>query len=222
MKFLVDGYKDSQTSSVNNVITEAKLGDKEKKYYIEGIFAQSEKENRNGRIYPKHVMESAINKYQELIDAKRAIGEMSHPESPQVNLERASHLVEYLKWDGDNVVGRARVLTQMPMGKIAKGLMDEGVKLGVSTRGLGSLTEKNGAKIVQDDFIISAIDIVGDPSAHDAWMTAVMENREWIYIDGKFVEKHIEEVTSFIKKTSSRNLDEAKIIAFQNFLSKIR
>jgi hypothetical protein len=132
-------------------------------------------------------------------------------------------LITSLRKEGTNYIGKAKIL-DTPMGKIAMGLLDGGANLGVSSRALGSLkTNNEGVQIVQDDFMLStAADIVADPSAPDAFVRGIMESKEWVYIDGKFVEKHIEEVTSFIKKTSSRNLDEAKIIAFQNFLSKIR
>ncbi|NBP03233.1 MAG: primosomal protein [Proteobacteria bacterium] len=220
MKLLVDEFNYGEASPVNAVITEAAEG-KEKKYFIEGIWAQAELKNRNGRVYPKNVMEKALGKYQDLITAKRALGEMSHPDHPQVNLERASHLVESLKFDGNNVVGRARILTHLPMGKIAKGLIDEGVPLGVSTRGLGSLVEKNGAKLVQDDFTISAIDIVGDPSAPEAWMTAVMEGAEWVYNASTGSWMIAEQVKHDVKTINAKQVANKQAQWFKKFLESI-
>lgn len=221
MKLLIDGFEYSNTSElpVKSVISESIS--KNKKYYIQGIFAQSEKQNRNGRNYPKRVMENAIKEYQQIIDSKRSLGEMKHPSSPQVDIERASHIIESLKWEGNDVIGKARILTNLPMGMIAKGLIDEGVQFGVSTRGLGSLIEKNGVNIVQPDFIISAIDIVGDPSGPDCWVEGLMENAEWIYQDGRF-EQIADQSKSIIKRASSMNLEEAKLVAFQNFLKNIK
>ena len=136
----------------------------EKSYVIEGIFAQTDKKNRNGRVYPKPIMERAVNKYdQEQITKKRAVGELNHPEGPTVNLDKVSHLITSLKFEGNDVVGKAQIL-DTPMGKIVKGLLDGGVQLGVSTRGMGSLETRNGAWYVKDDFILSTVDIVQDPA----------------------------------------------------------
>ena len=154
-----------------------------KKYFIEGQWASAETKNRNGRIYPKSVMENALQKYQnEYISPKRALGELGHPQNPQVNLDRASHIIESLKMDGNRVVGRAKVM-DTPMGLIAKSLIDEGVKLGVSTRGLGSLKNVDGVNQVQDDFFMSAIDIVSDPSGENCWVSGIMENLEYQMLD---------------------------------------
>jgi len=205
------------------LVSEATIG-KGKQHFIEGVFLQSELQNRNGRMYPERIMDAEVGRYmKEYVEKNRAYGELGHPENPQINLDRVSHMITSLRKEGTNYIGKAKIL-DTPMGKIAMGLLDGGANLGVSSRALGSLkTNNEGVQIVQDDFMLStAADIVADPSAPDAFVRGIMESKEWVYIDGKFVEKHIEEVTSFIKKTSSRNLDEAKIIAFQNFLSKIR
>ncbi len=210
------------TESVN-LVTESKLG-KGKEYFIEGIFLQSELTNRNRRMYPESVMDKEVARYiKESVDQNRAYGELGHPDNPQINLDRVSHLIVSLRKEGTNYIGKAKIL-ETPMGQIARGLLDGGANLGVSSRALGSLKANNeGVQIVQDDFMLStAADIVADPSAPDAYVRGIMENKEWVFVDGKFVEKHIEEVKAIIRKTSSRNLEEAKIVAFQSFLSKIR
>jgi hypothetical protein len=209
------------TESVN-LVTEAKNGKKE--HFIEGIFLQSELKNRNGRMYPESVMDKEVARYmKEQVEQNRAYGELGHPDTPSINLDRVSHLIVSLKKEGTNYVGKAKIL-ETPMGNIARGLLDGGANLGVSSRALGSLKSNNeGVQIVQDDFMLStAADIVADPSAPDAFVRGIMESKEWVFVDGKFVEKHIEEVKHTIRKTSSRHLEEAKIRAFQNFLMKIK
>jgi hypothetical protein len=209
------------TESVN-LITESKLG-KGKEYFIEGVFLQSELKNRNGRMYPEAIMDKEVGRYlKEYVEKNRAYGELGHPDTPSINLDRVSHLIVDLRKEGTNYIGKAKIL-ETPMGQIARGLLDGGANLGVSSRALGSLKENSdGVQIVQDDFMLStAADIVADPSAPDAFVRGIMESKEWVFVDGKFVEKHIEEVKREIRKTSSRNLEEAKIIAFKNFLSKI-
>lgn len=205
------------------VIVEEKLG-KPKTYYIEGTFLQSEIVNRNNRLYKENVMDREVGRYiKEYVEKNRAYGELGHPENPSINLERVSHLITSLRKEGTNYVGKAKIL-ETPMGLIAKGLLEGGAELGVSSRAIGSLkTNSEGVQIVQDDFMLAtAADIVADPSAPDAFVRGVMESKEWIFVDGKFVEKHIEEVAKAIKTTSSKNLEEAKVRAFQYFLSKIR
>jgi len=206
-----------------NVIVEEKLG-KPKQYFIEGVFLQSEITNRNGRMYKESTMDREVGRYiKEAVENNRAYGELGHPEGPGINLDRVSHMITSLRKEGTNYIGRAKIL-DTPMGQIAKGLLEGGANLGVSSRAMGSLkTNNEGVQIVQDDFMLStAADIVADPSAPDAYVRGIMEGKEWTFVDGKFVEQNIEEVRSFIKKTSSRNLEEAKIQAFQHFLSKIR
>ena len=206
-----------------NVIVEEKLG-KPKQYFIEGVFLQSEIKNRNGRMYRESTMDREVGRYlKEAVEMNRAYGELGHPEGPGINLDRVSHMITSLRKEGTNYVGRAKIL-DTPMGQIAKGLLEGGANLGVSSRAMGSLkTNDEGVQVVQDDFMLStAADIVADPSAPDAYVRGIMEGKEWTFVDGKFVEQNIEEVRSFIKKTSSRNLEEAKIQAFQHFLSKIR
>jgi hypothetical protein len=206
-----------------NLIVESKLG-KGKEYFIEGIFLQSELKNRNGRMYPESVMDNEVGRYiKESVDKNRAYGELGHPDTPSINLDRVSHMIVSLRKEGTNYIGKAKIL-ETPMGMIARGLLDGGANLGVSSRALGSLqTNNEGVQIVQDDFMLStAADIVADPSAPDAFVRGIMESKEWVFVDGKFVEQHIEEAQRSIRKASSRNLQEAKIYAFQKFLSKIR
>ena len=204
-------------------IVEEKLG-KGKQYFIEGIFLQSALKNRNGRMYPESVMDTEVARYmQECVSQNRAYGELGHPDTPSINLDRVSHLIVDLRKEGTNYIGKAKIL-ETPMGNIARGLLDGGANLGVSSRALGSLKmNEEGVQVVQDDFMLStAADIVADPSAPDAFVRGIMESKEWVFVDGKFVEKHIDEVKTTIKKASSRQLQEAKLRAFQNFLSKIR
>jgi hypothetical protein len=217
MKLIREVYE--QTS----YIVEEKLG-KGKTYFIEGVFLQSELKNRNGRMYPESVMDKEVKRYaEEYVSKNRAYGELGHPDTPSINLDRVSHLIVDLRKEGTNYIGKAKIL-DTPMGQIAKGLLDGGANLGVSSRALGSLkTNNEGIQIVQDDFMLStAADIVADPSAPDAFVRGIMESKEWVFVDGKFVEKHIDEVKRTIRNTSSRNLEEAKILAFQKFLSKIK
>lgn len=152
--------------------------------YIEGIFMQAEKQNRNGRMYPKGILENALNSYQSLIAEKRSLGELGHPPNPTVNLDKVSHLITALRFEGNDVVGRAKIL-DTPMGKIAQNFIEEGVKLGVSSRGLGSLKEKNGINEVQNDFHLATVDIVADPSGPDCWVGGIMEDVDWLLVDGK-------------------------------------
>jgi hypothetical protein len=206
-----------------NLIVESKLG-KGKEYFIEGIFLQSELVNRNNRMYTESIMDKEVGRYiKESVDKNRAYGELGHPDTPSINLDRVSHMIVSLRKEGTNYIGKAKIL-ETPMGMIARGLLDGGANLGVSSRALGSLqTNNEGVQIVQDDFMLStAADIVADPSAPDAFVRGIMESKEWVFVDGKFVEQHIEEAKRSIRKASSRNLEEAKIYAFQKFLSKIR
>lgn len=198
------------------------VGAPEKKYYIQGIFAQSEVENRNGRRYPKSVMESAVSKYQRLIDEKKSGSELNHPDQPNVNLERISHIIESLSWDGNNVMGRARITPHTPCGGVAKALIDEGYRLGVSTRGLGTLSEKNGARIVQSDFVLTAIDIVGDPSAPEAFVEGIMEDADWVWNATAKSWMMAEQIKQIVKKTPTKRLVEAQARLFQHFLNNLK
>src|SRR6056300_587848 len=194
----------------------------EKNYVIEGVFAQTDKKNRNGRIYPKAIMESAVNKYvTDQVSKKRAVGELNHPEGPTVNLDKVSHLITDLKFEGNDVVGKAQIL-DTPMGKIVKGLLDGGVQLGVSTRGMGSLEQKNGAMVVKDDFILSTVDIVQDPSAPDAFVNGIMEGVDWIWDNGVLKPQVIEQMETEIKNAPKPVLYETSVREFKNFLSLLK
>jgi hypothetical protein len=204
-------------------VVENKLG-KGKEYFIEGIFLQSELKNRNGRMYPESVMDKEVGRYMEsLVKQNRAYGELGHPDTPSINLDRVSHLIVDLRKEGTNYVGKAKIM-ETPMGNIARGLLDGGANLGVSSRALGSLqTNKEGVQIVQDDFMLStAADIVADPSAPDAFVRGIMESVEWVFIDGKFQQRQIEETQKLIQRTPSKRLTETSITAFQNFLNNLK
>ena len=202
------------------VLTEAKK-DGSKGYAIEGVFMQADKANRNGRIYEKKIMESAVNKYvTEQVKTGRAVGELNHPDGPTINLDKVSHRITDLRFEGTDVIGKASILNT-PMGKIVQGLLEGGVKLGVSSRGMGSLVERNGVMYVQDDFMLSTVDIVQDPSAHDAFVNGIMEGVEWVWENGMLKPQQIEKYETEIKKASSSKLEEAKLRVFSDFLSKL-
>tara|TARA_B100001287_G_scaffold275575_1_gene283542 strand:- start:1905 stop:2561 length:657 start_codon:yes stop_codon:yes gene_type:complete len=202
------------------ILTEEKNG--KKTYAIEGIFMQAEAKNRNGRIYPKGVMESAVNKYNiDQVQKGRAVGELNHPEGPTVNLDKVSHKIESLDWQGNDVVGKATIL-ETPMGQIVKGLLDGGVKLGVSTRGMGSLQRGQDAMIVKDDFLLNAVDIVQDPSAPSAFVNGVMEGVEWVWNNGMIEAQTIEKMETEIKKAPRADLYETQVREFKNFLSLLK
>lgn len=189
--------------------------------YIEGIFMQANKENRNGRLYPKGIMEQELDRYQTLIREKRSLGELGHPPNPQINLNNVSHLITNLRFEGNDIIGKAKIL-DTPMGKIAQNFIEEGVRLGVSSRGLGSLKEKNGINEVQDDFHLATVDIVADPSAPDAFVQGIMESAEWVLENGVWKSVDVENAQRLIKKTSKNNLAEAKLQIFEAFLKRIK
>ena len=193
-----------------------------KRHFIEGVFMQSEAKNRNGRIYPKAIMEKAVDRYvTEQVKTGRAVGELNHPEGPTINLDKVSHIIEGLDWKGNDVVGKARIL-ETPMGNIVKGLLEGGVRLGVSTRGMGSLEEKNGVMYVKDDFYLSTVDIVQDPSAPTAFVNGIMEGVDWVWNNGMIQPQVIERMETEIKKASRKNLYEVQIREFKNFLSLLK
>jgi hypothetical protein len=202
------------------VIAEAKK-DGSKNYFIEGVFMQSNQKNKNGRREDKKVLMSAVDKYvNEQVKTGRAVGELNHPEGPTVNLDKVSHKIEDLHWQGSDVVGKASIL-KTPMGQIVEGLLEGGVKLGVSSRGMGSLVQKNGAQYVGDDFMLSTVDIVQDPSAPSAFVNGVMEGVEWVWDNGLIQRRDLEEIETEIKSATRVQLPEVEIKAFKNFLSKL-
>jgi len=207
------------TEHVDDVqfITERKA-DGSKKYVIEGIFMQANKANRNGRMYPREILEKAVNKYvTEQVSKGRAVGELNHPEGPTINLDKVSHKITELKWDGNNVVGKATIL-DTPMGLIVQGLLEGEVQMGVSSRGMGSLANKGGVNVVNNDFMLNAVDIVQDPSAPEAFVNGVMEGVEWILENGVFKQQEFEQFETEIKKAPNANM---QMKAFKDFLSKL-
>ncbi len=202
-------------------IVEAKE-DGSKIHMIEGIFAMAESKNRNGRVYPKGVMESAVKKYvDEQVSKDRAVGELNHPDGPTVNLDKVSHKIESLEMNGNNVMGKARIL-DTPMGNIVKGLLEGGVQLGVSTRGMGSLEQRNGSMYVKDDFMLNTVDIVQDPSAPNAFVNGIMEGVDWIWNNGIIEAREIEEIETEIKRAPRADLYETQTREFKNFLSLMK
>jgi hypothetical protein len=200
-------------------IVEAKDG--KKNVIIEGIFMQAESTNRNGRVYPRAVMESAVHKYvTEQVIRGRAVGELNHPEGPTINLDKVSHRITELSWDGNNVMGRALIL-DTPMGQIVKGLVEGGVQLGVSSRGMGTLVQQRGVNVVGKDFILATIDIVQDPSAPEAFVNGIMEGVEWIWDNGILKAQDVEKYETEIKRASSSQLSETQLKVWSDFLSKL-
>ena len=200
-----------------NLVTEEVNG--EKQYHIDGIFMQAEQKNRNGRVYPKKTLMNEVQRYNnEYVKTNRAMGELGHPDGPQLNLERVSHLIKELRVDGNDIYGKAKIL-DTPYGKIVKDLVKEGVKIGVSSRGMGSLKQVNGINEVQEDFNLAAVDIVADPSAPDAFVEGIMEGKEWVWENGILTARRIESYKKQIKSASKSNLEEAKLYAFADFLS---
>ena len=203
-----------------------KKEDGSKKYTIEGVFMQSEQKNRNGRIYPKKIMEKAVDEYVEKqVSKNRAVGELNHPEGPTVNLDKVSHLITDLKWEGNDVVGKATIL-DTPMGQIVKGLLEGGVNLGVSTRGMGSLESRGGTMYVKEDFTLSTVDIVQDPSAPNAFVNGIMEGVEWVWSNGILTAQEIcEEIeeTEFVSAPRIVKGEYApQVREFKNFLSSLK
>tara|TARA_B110000858_G_scaffold131844_1_gene149963 strand:+ start:1284 stop:1943 length:660 start_codon:yes stop_codon:yes gene_type:complete len=194
----------------------------EKKFVIEGIFMSAEQKNRNGRIYPKQIMERAVNKYvKEQVSQKRAVGELNHPEGPTVNLDKVSHLITDLQWEGNDVVGKAQIL-DTPMGRIVKGLLEGGVQLGVSTRGMGSLENRNGVMYVKDDFMLNTVDIVQDPSAPSAFVNGIMEGVDWVWNNGILSSQVIENMETEIRTAPKKHLYETQVREYKNFLSLLK
>ena len=193
-----------------------------KSYKIKGVFLQSDIKNRNGRIYENDILTKEVDRYsKEFIDKKRAFGELGHPDGPTVNLERVSHMITSLKPEGKNFIGEAKIM-DTPYGKIVKGLIDEGAQLGVSSRGMGSLVTKNGANYVGKDFYLAtAADIVADPSAPDAFVEGIMENKEWVWDNGVIKAQDIEEYKEHIQEAKRLKLAEAKVKVFKNFIEKL-
>jgi hypothetical protein len=205
------------------MVESVKEGDSElKTLYMKGIFIQGGVKNANERVYPVSEIGNAVDTLNTQIqEGNSVLGEVDHPDDLKINLDRVSHMIVSLREDGNNWIGKAKVM-DTPMGRIVKELISEGAQLGVSSRGLGSLKERNGINEVQNDFMLAtAADIVADPSAPDAFVSGIMEGREWIFINNKWTEQDIEESKGLIQRTSSANLEEAKLQVFSNFLDKL-
>lgn len=214
MKLITEQITDVQ------VVTEEKNG--VKSLYITGPFLVGEQKNRNKRIYPMHVLQKEAKRYsEEYISKNRAFGELGHPDSPSINLDRVSHLITNLKQEGNIFVGKAKIL-ETPMGKIAKSLLEGGAQLGVSSRGMGSLKENDGVNVVQDDYYLAtAADIVADPSAPGAFVQGIMEGKEWVWDNGIIKEVDVVEMYDEISKAKRNQIEEVSLRIFENFLSKL-
>jgi hypothetical protein len=210
----------TEVTEAVNYITEENDG--KKTYHIEGVFMQSNVKNRNGRIYPNSTLMNEVNRYNEkYVRGNRAMGELGHPEGPTLNLERVSHMITNLNPSGNDVHGKAKIL-ETPYGKIVQNLIDGGAKLGVSSRGMGSLKSMDdGINEVQEDFMLAAVDIVADPSAPSAFVNGIMEGKEWMWNNGVIQEVNISEYHKELKKVSQRNLEEKATRLFQDFISKL-
>ena len=207
--------------AVEPVIVESNENGK-KDYFIEGIFMQSEIKNRNGRIYPKQVIQEEVKRYnKEFVEKSRAFGELGHPEGPTINLDKVSHLITKLEEDGNNYVGRAKILST-PNGQIVKNLIDDGAKLGVSSRGLGSLESKGNAQYVKDDFqLATAGDIVADPSAPEAFVEGIMEGVEWVMENGILKAVEVEQMQKELKSARLNKLEETKLNLWKRFVESL-
>lgn len=203
-----------------NFITEDNGG--KKSHFIEGVFLQSDIKNRNGRMYPMNTLSREVGRYNEsFIQKGRALGELGHPDGPTVNLDRVSHKIISLKQEGKNFIGKAKIL-ETPMGKIASSLLSEGVKLGVSSRGLGSIERRGSMNIVKDDFMLStAADIVADPSAPDAFVEGIMEGKEWVMAEGRWQESAYYQSKKYLDNSPQNELDVRKLEVFESFLRNI-
>ena len=210
----------TETIEEVNLIVEESGG--KKNHYIEGVFLQAELKNRNNRVYPMSVLEREVNKYiAEHVNNNRAVGELGHPDGPTINLDRVSHRIVSLKAEGNNFIGKAQIL-DTPMGNIAKNLLGEGVQLGVSSRGMGSIQKKEDCNVVADDFMLTtAADIVADPSAPDAFVNGIMEGKEWVWDNGLLKEREVAKYQRYIESASRYQLEERTLKAFEHFLGKL-
>ena len=210
------------TETIENVklITEEKNG--KKLLYIEGVFLQSELKNRNGRMYPFSVLDREVKRYnEEYIKSKRALGALGHPDGPTINLDRVSHRITDLRAEGNNFIGKAQIL-DTPMGNIAKNLLDEGVQLGVSSRGMGSIQKSEDCNVVADDFMLTtAADIVADPSAPDAFVNGIMEGKEWVWCNGILKETEVAKYKGIMDASARQELEEKTLKVFEDFLGKL-
>jgi len=214
MKLITETVEDVQT-----LVESTKSG--EKTYKLKGVMMESDTKNRNGRIYESKILIKETRRYViEYVNKNRAMGELNHPSGPTVNLDRVSHLITGLKENGRQIIGEAKII-DTPMGKIVKNLIDAGAKLGVSSRGMGSLENRNGVNYVKEDFTLAAIDIVADPSAPNAFVDGILEGKEWIWNNGILVERKIADYEKQLKRTNSKKLEENAIRLFSDFLRNL-
>ena len=208
---------------ITEVVEDILVEQKGKDLYIEGVFLQSNIQNRNGREYPSEVMDREVQRYTEnYINKNRAFGELGHPDGPSINLERVSHMIKSLKKEGNNYVGKAKIMTETPYGAIVANLIKEGASLGVSSRGMGSVKQSQGKNIVQDDFYLAtAADIVADPSAPDAFVNGIMEGKEWVWNNGAIKEYEISQYEKQLQEANRKQIEEVKLNLFKNFMSKL-
>ncbi|AIX20577.1 head maturation protease [Synechococcus phage ACG-2014e] len=210
------------TETIENVKILTEERDGKKLLYIEGVFLQSELKNRNGRMYPFDVLNNEVERYnEEYVKSKRALGELGHPDGPTINLDRVSHRITSLRAEGNNFIGKAQIL-DTPMGQIAKSLLGEGVQLGVSSRGMGSIEKREDTSVVRDDFMLTtAADIVADPSAPDAFVNGIMEGKEWVWDNGILKESKVDKYQRYINGAPRRELEERTLKVFEDFLGKL-
>ena len=215
---LISEFNDYAVEPV--IVEENEKGEKE--YFIEGVFMQADIKNRNGRIYPKQVMKNEVERYKkDFIEKQRAFGELGHPDGPTINLDKVSHMITKLEEDGSNFMGRAKILTT-PNGQIVRNLLDDGAKLGVSSRGLGSLEQKGGAQVVKDDFqLATAADIVADPSAPEAFVEGIMEGVEWVMENGILKAREMEAMQDELRSAKLNKLEETKLNLWKKFVENI-
>ena len=215
---LISEFNDYAVAPV--IVEENEKGEKE--YFIEGVFMQSDIKNRNGRIYPEQVMKKEVDRYRkEFVDKDRAFGELGHPDGPTINLDKVSHMITKLEQDGKNFMGRAKILST-PNGQIVRNLINDGAKLGVSSRGLGSLETRGGAQVVKDDFqLATAADIVADPSAPEAFVEGIMEGVEWYYESGILKARDFEQMRDDLRSSKLSKLEETKIKAWKKFVENL-
>ncbi len=208
--------------TVNYEYLEESTGSGKKSLFVTGPFLVAEQKNRNGRVYKHDTMSREVNRYnEEYIKRNRAFGELGHPDTPSINLDRVSHMITSLQPEGNIWIGKAKIL-ETPMGNIAKNIIEGGGQLGISSRGMGSLKNVNGVNVVQDDYMLAtAGDLVADPSAPGAFVQGIMENKNWVYVDGVWEEQQIEESKKMIRKASQREIEEVSLIIFENFFKKL-
>lgn len=212
----------TELTEETNYITETRE-DGKREHFITGRFIVAEEKNKNGRMYPKAVLENEVERFiREMVNTKRALGELNHPQGPTINLDRVSHIITELKWDKNYVNGKAKI-TETPMGEIVKGLLESGWQGGVSTRGLGSLKESNGVMVVQSDFKLSTVDIVSDPSGPGCFVNGIMENAEWIYdpIKGTWHEEQLDNIKKSIRNMSMNEIEEKQLSIFEDYVTSL-